>query len=335
MISTMESIDKDVVFVTGETHPELALGISEELGIKLGELALETHPNSEQYVRFMESVRGKHVIIFQPHAAVEGRSVSDSFHQHLEMICAAKLASANEITAIMPHLAGTRQDRKAQGRESVSSALNIRLLAAAGVSRLVAVDLHAPQTASLFYGPFDHLTAQPLLREAMESVVNIDEGNTVVVAPDAGHSKTAAYHARELDIQAVYLNKGRSNQDRTKVSHEQKFDGVSGQVCMLFDDIIDTAGTLTSACWALEGNGAEDIYVAATHGFFSGSAVSRIKGSPINKIFVTDTVPVARAKEALGDQLHVVTVAPMIASAIFEIVTNGSVSKLFDDQNNR
>lgn len=334
MIQSYENYHENVLFVSGSTHPELAQGISDNLGLPLGEVQLETHANTELYVRYLESVRGKDIYIFQPHAAVNGKSINDSFQEQLELIDAAKRASANHITAVTTHLIGSRQDRKAKGRESISVAKNIQIFETLGTQRMVAVDLHSPQSSSLFNGPFDLLTAQPLLREAMLADLGENSG-AIVVAADAGHSKAAAYHGRELGLDVVHLNKGRDETDRTVVTHNTDFDRVDGKICLIFDDMIDTAGTLTSACNALSDAGAREIIVAATHGFFSNQAIERIRDSPIKSIYITDSIPVDHAIEGLGNQLKVVSIAPMIARALFEIISNGSVSKLFNDQNNR
>ncbi len=322
-----------LVLVGGETHPQLSADIAKRMGLELGKITLRTHPNTELYARYDESIRGKHVIIMQPHAPNEGRSVSDSLHQHLEMIYAAKLASASQITAVSPNLAGTRQDRKAKGRESISAALNIKMLEMAGASRIVTVDLHAPQTQAIFDKPFDHITAQPLLRAAMKRKMTGDIQDYVVVSPDVGHSKISQEHAKKLGVAVLHLDKMRDPSDPTKVSHDSHVEGVEGKTCLIFDDMIDTAGTITSAAQSVHTSGAADVLVAATHAWFSGPAVDRIKDSPISQTIVTDTIPVDRPKAELGDALHVVTVADIVARTLYEIVTEGSVSEVFHEEN--
>ncbi len=222
------------LFLTsGEAHPDLAKRIAESMGVGLGRVMLRTHPNTEQYVRYEESVRGQHVMIVQPHARTGSMSVNGSLHQHLEMIYAAKLASAKEITAVAPNLAGARQDRQAKGRESVSAALNLRMLKLAGATRIVTVDLHSPQTLPVFDGPTDHLTAQPLLRETLRKLIVGDPDNYVVISPDIGHSKTSARHAQALGLDVVHMNKTRDPQDPTKIIRQEKVLEVADRTCLI------------------------------------------------------------------------------------------------------
>ncbi|MES2970777.1 MAG: ribose-phosphate pyrophosphokinase [Patescibacteria group bacterium] len=332
--TTLPSQYREKLFLaSGETHSGLSMRIADAMGLKLGGVILRTHPNTEQYVRYEESVRGKHVMAIQPHARTKDRSVSDALHQHLEMIYAAKLASAAQITAVAPNLAGARQDRQSKGRESVSIALTLLMLKLAGASRVVTVDLHSPQTLPVFDGPCDHLTAQPLLRESVRTRIVGDPAGYVVVSPDIGHSKMAEHHAQALGVEVIHMTKTRDPHDSTKIIRQSKVHGVNGRTCFIIDDILDTAGTLQSAAESLHNSGASRIVTAATHGWFSDPAIERLKNSPIDEIFITDTMPVDTAQEELGSQLQVVSVSGMIAHALREIVVEGSVSEIFQDQN--
>jgi ribose-phosphate pyrophosphokinase len=334
MEALLSQVQKDRLFLaSGETHPDLSARIAENMGVELGKVELRTHPNTEQYVRYEDSVRGKHVVIIQPHAPANGRSVNDSLHQHLEMINAAKLASASHITALAINLAGARQDRKTKGREGVSVALNLRMLEVAGASRLVTVDLHSPQSLSAFSGQYDHLTAQPLLRKALGEQIEGDKERYVVVSPDSGRSKLSERTAQELGVDIMYLAKTRDRDNSSLVKHQSRVPNVDGRTCFMIDDMIDTAGTIQSAAETLYNSGAERIVTAATHGWFSDPAIERLQASPIDQIIITDTLPIDIARHELGDRLTVVSVAGMVANALGEIITEGSVSRIFDGLN--
>jgi ribose-phosphate pyrophosphokinase len=324
----------DVFLTSGYVHPELAQATANELHIALGGVLHRQYPNTEFYTRYTESVRGKHVIIMQPHVATEGGSVNDAIMQQLLMLDAAKSSSAREITAVIPNLGYARQDRKAKGREALSARVIVNQLASGGADRIVTIDMHSAQTQAIFNGPFDHLTAQPLLRSAVRNLIdpkNVDA--YAVVAPDSGSVKMADYQGGMLGLDTIYMAKKRDRNDPSRIAPRALVPEAKDRTCILFDDMIDTAGTLQTAADALHNSGARRIYVAATQGVFSDPAFERLNSSPIDGIFVTDTVPMDHAKKALGDRLHVIPVAPMIGRALMEIVTNGSVSDLFNDQN--
>lgn len=319
----------------GSVHPELAQQTAKSMGIDLGGTTHKTHPNTERYVRYTESVRGQHVIIMQPHAATEGGSVNDAIQEQLLLIDAAKSSSSAEVTAVCPILGYARQDRKARGREPISARVVLKQLSRIGADRIVAVDLHSAQTQAVFDGPFDHLTAQPLLRSAMREVIDPNEPSEsyCVVAPDVGSARMADKHATRLGLPVMHMKKSRDPLDTSRILRDAREPEAEGRICLLFDDMYDTAGTLRSAVDVLHNSGARAIYTAATHGIFSKPAYERLHDAPIDRIFVTDTLPVAEAQKALGDKLQVIPVAPMLGRALMEIVTNGSVSHIFEDQN--
>jgi ribose-phosphate pyrophosphokinase len=326
---------RDNIFIaSGSTHPELAEGIASFMGIDLGIVERKQFPNTEQYVRYGDSVRGDHVFAIQALAASRGSSVNDSLMELILMVDAAKRASASEITVVAPYMAYSRQDRKAKGREPISAATVIRMLQSAGADRLVSIDMHSPQTQATFNGPFDHLTAEPLIRAALKERVSGDHDGFVVVSPDGGRAKAAEHYASRLKLDVVHMPKSRDRNDSSKITRPSHIEDVDGRTSFLIDDMIDTAGTLVSAAEALKNSGASRIVVAATHGLFSSPALERLRNSPIDEILVTDTVPTDEARAALGERLHVLSSAQMIARAIGEIATNGSVSKMFKDQNN-
>ncbi len=335
MTPVLTNPEKEKVYIaSGFAHPELAAGIAQEMGVESGGVQEKIFSNGEIYTRYEDSVRGKHVFIIQPHVRTKDTSVNDAIMQQYLLADAARSSSAAEITAVSPYLAYSRQDRKSRGREPIGTRVIIDHLAAVGVNRIVTVDMHSPQTQAIFRGPFDHLTAQSLLRDAMEEEVSgYDLSDCLVVAPDAGAGKQAERHRLDLGVRLLHLAKLRDPLDSQKIQREEKVPEAEGRVCMLFDDLIDTAGTLVSAAEALKNSGAKAIYVAATHGIFSGPALQRLKDAPIDKILVTDTFPMDEAKTELGHKLRVISIAPMIGRALIEIVQDGSVSQIFDDQN--
>ena len=328
------TIKASVYVASGSAHPSLAKDISDEMGLVLGPVEAKTHPNGELYARYGDSVRGKHVYIVQSHVRGASGSVNDAIMQQCLLADAARSSSAAEITAVCPYLAYTRQDRKSRGREPIGARVLIDHLVASGVTRIVTVDMHSAQTQAIFRGPFDHLTAQPLLRQAMEEVIaGHDRKDCLVVAPDAGAAKLAERHRQELGTGLLHLTKSRDRIDSGKITRDQHVPEAAGKVCLVFDDMIDTASTLVSAAEALKNSGATAIYVAATHGVFSGQALEKLKAAPIDRLIVTDTFPMDEAQNVLGAMLQVVPTGPMIGRALVEIMQNGSVSELFDDQN--
>lgn len=325
---------KKTVFVSGSTHPELAEATARSLGIDMGGVALQEFKNSELCARYTESVRGKHVIIMQTHAAAKGRSVNDSLQEQLLMADAAKRASAKSITAVSPMLAYSRQDRKSKGRETIAAAMVIQQLAMVGVSRIVSVDLHSAQMQAVFDGPFDHLTAEPIMKRALANKIgDKDKDGFMLVSPDAGRAKTTEHYSRELGIDWVTMPKTRDRTDSSIINRPLQVEEVDGKICFITDDMIDTAGTLVSAAETLERSGAKKVIALATHAVFSNPALTRLEASPISEIIVTDTMPTDEARAALGKRLRVLSIAPLIGQAISAIRNDESVSEIFDDYN--
>lgn len=318
---------------SGSTHIELAQQTSDEMGVELGNVERKMFPNTELYVRYGDSIRGKHVFIIQSMAASDGMSVNDSFMELLIMVDAAKRASAAEVTVIAPYLAYGRQDRKARGREPISAAAVIRSLQSAGADRIVSVDMHSAQTQATFNGPFDHLTAETIIQGALEERVQDNVDDFVVVSPDGGRAKIAEDYAHELGVEVVHMTKSRDREDSSKIKRPDLIEGVRGKTCLMIDDMIDTAGTLVSAAETLKRSGAARIITCATHGIFSSPALERLQEAPIDEIIVTNTVPLDEAIKVLGDKLQVLSIAPILAQTLAEIATRGSVSKIFNDRN--
>lgn len=339
-ISLSEDQKNETVLVSGFSHPELAEGIARTMGLPLLSVNEKMFPNSELYNRYGESVRGNRVFIIQSHVRSmlgdEKTSVNDALMQQLLLTDAAFGASATEITAVNPYLGYQRQDRKSKGRESLAAALILRLMATSHTNRVVTMDMHAPSTQGVFsgYGRFDHLTAQRVLRKNMlKEVSHFDPSEITVVAPDAGASKMAERHRKEIGAALLHLTKSRNAEDSQQIERDMYVPEADGRVCILFDDMIDTAGTLVSASEALKNSGAKAIYLAATHGILSDPAIDRLKEAPIDRLLVTNTLPVSTAKHELGDKLRVVDIAPVIGRALMCIISNRSVSEIFEDQN--
>lgn len=327
---------KNILIASGSTHPALAEQIAKAMDVELGVVERRRFPNTEQYVRYGESVRGDHVFIVQALAATGSLSVNDSLIELVLMVDAAKRASASEITVVAPYLAYSRQDRKARGREPISAAVVIRILQSAGADRLVSVDMHSSQTQATFNGPFDHLTAEPLIRHALDTIVKTGDANDfVVVSPDGGRAKSAEQYALALNVEVVHMPKSRDRNDSRKIVRPANLAGVDGKICFLIDDMIDTAGTLVSAAETLRNSGASRVIVCATHGLFSSPALERLQDAAIDEIIVTDTVPMDDAIKVLGNKLRILPCAPLLGRALSEIATCGSVSDLFNDRNHQ
>lgn len=332
-MSFKRELNYSIDLVTGSSHPELAEKTAQELNIDLGQIEKRQFPNSELYVRYLDSIRGDHVIIIQSLVKNATFSVNDSLIELVLMIDAAKRASASEITVVLPYMAYSRQDRKAKGREPISAAAIINILQHTGASRLVSVDMHSAQTQAVFDGPFDHLTAEGLIRESLKKYIQENPDDYVVVSPDGGRAKIAEHYAHELEIDVIHIPKTRSRDASGEISRPESIPGVDGSVCLLIDDMIDTAGTLVSAAQTLKNSGAKKVIASATHGLFSDPAITRLKDSAIDEIFVTDAVPLDRARTALGEKLHEISIAPMLAEAIEAIIGRESVSDIFQGNN--
>lgn len=341
MESRLTEAEKSGLYlVSGSTHPELAEDVADFMDVPLGGVERRGFADGERYVRYTESVRGKHVAIIQSQAQrlKEGWSI-DSSVTELELMADAALgASAREVTAVIPHFAYARQDRKNKGREPVSATLRLRLLAAAGVNRIVFIDIHSPQIGGAFgtgsgTRPVDQLTAEPYIRREIRKRVATDPNDSVIVAPDAGRAKESEHLGSHLKLPFIILPKIRSDSDSSEIFRPEKPRGVYGKTCYIFDDMIDTGGTHVSAAEDLKEAGADRIVLAATHGLFSGPAFERIQNSCIDELIVTDTVPQDEAKEMLGKRLHVVSMAHLIGSALIQnLKQEGSVSSIFAEQ---
>ena len=319
---------KKLELLAGRTHPDLASEIAAHLGVRLGQTNLVDFADSEIRCRFGESVRGADVFIVQTHCAADGRSVNDSVMEQLIMIDAAKRASAKRITAVCPLYGYARQDRKAEGREPITAKLVADLLRTAGANRIVSVDLHSGQIQGFFDGPVDHLTAMPLLVDHLRSSI---DGEVVVVAPDAGRVKVAERMSNHLGADLAIIHKRRPKGSVGVVEARDVVGEVDGRHCVLVDDMIATASTMVAAADQLKAHGALDVWAAATHGIFSGPAVDRLKNSAIDRVVVTNTLPLPSEKQI--DKVEVLSIAPLIADAIAAVFEDTSVSEIFGGEN--
>jgi ribose-phosphate pyrophosphokinase len=319
---------KKLELLAGRTHPELATEIAGHLGVELGHTNLVAFADTEIRCRFGDSVRGADVFILQTHCGIEGRSVNDSIMEQLIMIDAAKRASAKRITAVCPLYGYARQDRKAEGREPITAKLVADLLHTAGANRIVSVDLHSGQIQGFFDGPVDHLTAMPLLVDHLRAQI---DGEVVIVAPDAGRVKVAERMSNHLNADLAIIHKRRPKDTIGVVEARDVVGEVDGRHCVLVDDMIATGGTMVAAAEQLKAHGALDVWAAATHGIFSGPAIDRLKNSAIDRVVVTNTLPLPSEKQI--DKLEVLSIAPLIADAIAAVFEDTSVSEIFGGEN--
>ncbi|HUZ42854.1 MAG TPA: ribose-phosphate diphosphokinase [Acidimicrobiales bacterium] len=322
---TMELITKKRLdLYSGRSHPELAKEIADRLGVQLGEPNLREFANGEIHCRFNESIRGGDVFIIQTH----GRAVNEAIMEQAIMIDAAKRASAKRITAVCPYFGYSRQDRKAQPREPITAKLVADILRAAGAQRIVSVDLHSGQLQGFFDGPVDHLTALPVLLDYLRTNAPPD---LVVVAPDAGRVKVAERFGQHLSTDIAIVHKRRPRGAANTVEALGVVGPVKGRCCVLIDDMIDTAGTVTAAAELLVSEGATDVWTMATHGILSDPAIDRLKNAPLSRVVVTNTLPMPDHMNF--DKLEVLSVANVVADAIDAVFEDTSVSEIFGGEN--
>ena len=275
------------------------------------------------YVRYTESVRGADVFVLQSHY----KPINKAIMEQLIMIDALKRASARSITAVCPLLGYSRQDKKHRGREPISCRLVFDLLKTAGADRIMSVDLHAAQSQGFFDGPVDHLTAMPVLIDYVRSHVPMDKAT--IVSPDAGRIRVAEQWAQRLGGGPLaFVHKTRDITRPNQAVANRVVGDVAGKDCVLVDDLIDTAGTIAGACHVLQDAGAKSVTVVATHGVLSGPAIERLKNCGAREVVLTDTVPIPEEKR--WDGLTVLSIAPLLASAIRAVFEDGSVAELFD-----
>ncbi len=304
---------------TGSAHPALAKEIAEHLDLPLGGARLHRFPDSEVSFQIDENIRGTDVFIVQP----TSNPVDEHIMELCVMIDAFRRSSASRITAVIPYYGYARQDRKDKPRVPISAKLVANLLSAAGANRVLTMDLHKAQIQAFFDIPVDHLFAAPVM---IEYLARQNFGPVTIVSPDAGGAERARAYAKRIDAELAIIDKRRSEDGTAEVMNV--VGDVSGRVCIIADDIIDTAGTIQKAAQALMNNGASRVLASAVHGVLSGPAIARIEASPIDKLIVTNTIPLNGDKAACG-KIVVLSVARLLAQAIRSIHEETSVSKLF------
>ena len=316
--------EKRLLVISGRAFPGLAEEIAGCLGIETTPTRLYDFANGEIFVRFLESVRGCDVFVVQSHTG----PINQWIMEHLIMVDALKRASAKRITVVAPFFGYARQDKKSRGREPISARLMADLFLAAGADRIMAVDLHTAQIQGFFDGPVDHLFALPILASYLENRLDLSE--VTVVAPDAGRVRVCERWTDRLGCPLAIIHKRRDTDVANKVKVLEVVGEVAGRSCILVDDMIDTGSTIVNAAEALFEQGAAQVIATATHGVLSGPAVDLLKNSPISEVIVTNTLPIPPDRRF--DKLTVLSIAPLIARAINEVFSDGSVTSLFDGQ---
>jgi ribose-phosphate pyrophosphokinase len=313
---------KGLKLFSGNSNPALARKIAELVGEDLGHCQLNTFADGEIQAEIHESVRGQHVFVIQSTCPPANQNLMELFI----MMDALKRASAKAITAVIPYYGYARQDRKVAPRAPISAKLMADLITTAGANRVVSVDLHAAQIQGFFNVPVDHLFAIPTLARAWRE--NFGTGDEfIAVSPDAGGVERCRAFAKRIEAPIAIVDKRRSGPNEAKAYH--LIGDVAGKTAIIVDDMIDTAGTLTQAVDSLYKHGAKRVFAVATHPVLSGPAISRLVESKIEKVWVTDTIPLSQAAASCG-KIESISVAPVLAEAIKRIHGNDSVSSLFD-----
>ena len=303
----------------GNSHLELAEEIASIMGKPLGKATVTKFSDGEVSVNLWETVRGVDCYIVQSTCA----PVNDNLMELLIMIDAMKRASAGRINAVIPYYGYARQDRKAKARDPITAKLVADMLVAAGADRVVTMDLHAAQIQGYFNIPVDHMLGMPIITNYFKEQNN---DNLVIVSPDHGSVPRARKMAEPLNCPIAIVDKRRPEPNKSEIMNI--IGDIEGKNCILIDDMIDTAGTITNAANAIKDLGALSVRAAATHGVLSGPAIERIENSAIEELVLLNTLPVPEEKR-IG-KMKILSVAPLFAEAMTRIFTNGSISKLFD-----
>ena len=308
-----------IMLISGNAHKTLAESVARELGLGLCNITSTTFSDGELSVQIEQNIRGTDVFVIQPTCT----PVNDNIMELLLIIDALKRASAGRITAVIPYYGYARQDRKVQSRVPISSKLVADLLTSAGANRVLTVDLHAGQIQGFFNIPVDHLYASPILADYFKSK---KLENIVVVSPDAGGVERARSFAKRLDASLAIIDKRREKVNVSEVMHV--IGDVEGHSAIIFDDMIDTAGTIAQAAKALKENGAIKVFATCAHAVLSGPAIERLNNSVLEEVVVSNTVPLEE-KEKQCPKLKVLNIAPILAEAIKRIHEESSINSLF------
>ncbi|HXV65516.1 MAG TPA: ribose-phosphate pyrophosphokinase [Vicinamibacteria bacterium] len=303
----------------GTCNPKLVQEIADSLGVELRGAELTRFADSEVSFQITENVRGADVFVVQP----TGPPVNEHLMELLVMIDAFKRASASRITAVLPYYGYARQDRKERPRVPISAKLVADLISTAGTSRVITMDLHAGQIQGFFNIPVDHLFAAPVM---LERVTSLGLQRLVIVSPDAGGVERARAYAKRLRVALAVMDKRRGGNNEVETIHV--IGDVVGKTALIVDDIVDSAGTLVKAVEALREAGADRVLACCTHPVLSGPAVERIEDSSIEKLIVSNTIPL-RPNARACDKIEVLSVARLLGEAILSVHDETSVSKLF------
>jgi ribose-phosphate pyrophosphokinase len=319
--------DKRLMLVSGRANLPLAERIADKLGVEVAPVVTKTFSSGEVYCRFDQSVRGADVFIVQPTSGNAGESLNanDALMELLLMVDAAVGGSAHRVIAVCPWYGYSRQDKKSAPREPISARLVARMLESAGIDRILTMDLHSGQIQGFFQKPCDHMTALFILTQYF---ADLQLENLVVVSPDVGRVKLNKRFAAKLGADLAILNKERPQQQVAEIAYV--IGDVKDKTALLVDDIVDTAGTLRAAADAVRQAGAKKIYVAATHGIFSGNAWENLEAAGFEQIIVTDTVAIP---PGAPKNLKVLSCADLLGRSIRQIFTDGSVSEVFEGEN--
>lgn len=315
----MFSRHKKLKIFTGNANPALAEEICQYLGVPLGVSSVSRFSDGEIKVLIDENVRGADVFVVQPTC----HPINENIMELLVMIDALRRASARRITAVMPYYGYARQDRKTRSREPVTAKLVANLLTAAGANRVITMDLHAGQIQGFFDIPVDHLPAGPILAEY---IMRSNLKNVVVISPDVGGVVRARDLAERIGAPLAIIDKRRPEPNVAEVLN--MIGPVRGKTAVILDDIIDTAGTISTGAEALMKFGAKEVWVACSHPVLSGPSIERLGNPAIKEVIVTNTIPIA--PERMLDKFRVLSVAPLLGEAVIRVHENLSVSKLFD-----
>ena len=304
---------------TCNSHPELAQEIAEHMGVELGKATVTKFSDGEISVSIWESVRGKDCFIIQS----TSEPVNDNLMELLIMTDALKRASANSVTAVIPYYGYARQDRKAKARDPITSKLVANMLTAAGVNRVITMDLHASQEQGYFDIPVDHMVGQPLLTDYFK-LKDLDD--LVIVSPDHGSVSRARNMAKPFNVPIAIIDKRRPEPNKSEIMNV--IGDIENKNCLILDDMIDTAGTICNAAKALMDLGAKSVYACATHAVLSGPAIERIEASPIKEMVLLNTIPIPEEKRI--KKITVLSTGHIFAETIMRVYSNKPISVMFN-----
>ncbi|MFN5466556.1 MAG: ribose-phosphate diphosphokinase [Pirellulaceae bacterium] len=312
---------RELKIFSGRANLALSRDICQFLHLDIGSISLGKFPDGENFCKIEDDVRGRDVYLIQPTSP----PVNDNLMELLIMIDSCKRASAARITAVIPYFGYARQDRKDEGRVPITAKLAANIITRAGADRVLTMDLHAPQIQGFFDVPVDHLYAAPVLNQHFLAM-GIDPSEIVVVSPDEGSIKRAIGHSKRMGGKLAIVDKRRDNAMETR---QKNIIGgpIEGKICLMFDDMISTAGSICGAATLVHEAGAKQIHVAATHGVLCGPAIQRLKDAPIDTVVITNSIPLTPDK--IIPKMTVLSVAPLLAEAIKRIHHNKSISQMF------